>query len=107
MAKKAKAKKRGPGNATGSKAKKTGTRKTAVKRAATKKAKTKKAKTKKAPAKKSTTRGGPTLGPPYKCDTTDEPGVCLKFNLDPRTGRYDQPPGGTRVKCSDCKYFFD
>ena len=45
--------------------------------------------------------------PPYKCETADEPGVCLKFYLNPRTGQYNLPPGGERVKCSDCEYFFD
>ncbi len=45
--------------------------------------------------------------PPYKCQTTLEPGVCLRFNLDPATGQYNQPPGGIRVSCRDCQYFFD
>src|ERR1700731_4199738 len=48
--------------------------------------------------------GGP---PPYKCQTTLEPGVCLRFNRNPATGQYNLPPGGTRVNCSDCEYFFD
>jgi len=46
-------------------------------------------------------------GPPYKCQTTDEPGTCLRFNRNPRTGQYNLPPGGIRMKCADCEYFFD
>lgn len=45
--------------------------------------------------------------PPYKCETTDEPGVCLRFDRDPKTGRYNQPPEGIRMSCKDCEYFFD
>jgi hypothetical protein len=46
-------------------------------------------------------------GPPYKCETTLEPGVCLRFNRNPRTGQYNLPPAGERVNCTDCQYFFD
>jgi hypothetical protein len=46
-------------------------------------------------------------GPPYKCETTDEPGVCLRFNRNPRTGQYNLPRGGIRVQCTECEYFFD
>jgi hypothetical protein len=45
--------------------------------------------------------------PPYKCATTDVQGVCLKFYLNPQTKNYDQPPGGERVNCGACQYFFD
>jgi hypothetical protein len=45
--------------------------------------------------------------PPYKCQTTLEPGVCLRFNRNPATGQYNLPPGGIRVNCKDCEYFFD
>jgi hypothetical protein len=45
--------------------------------------------------------------PPYKCMTTLEPGVCLRFNLNPATGQYNQPAGGIQVNCTDCQYFFD
>jgi hypothetical protein len=44
--------------------------------------------------------------PPYKCERTLEPGICLKFYLEATTGQYNQPPGGERVPCSTCKYFF-
>jgi hypothetical protein len=45
-------------------------------------------------------------GPPYKCQTTLEPGVCLRFNRNPDTGQYNLPPGGIRVSCTECEYFF-
>ena len=45
-------------------------------------------------------------GPPYKCRTTLEPGWCLKFTKDLK-GRYNQPLGGTRVRCIECLYWFD
>jgi hypothetical protein len=45
--------------------------------------------------------------PPYKCQTTLESGVCLRFNRNPATGQYNLPPGGIRVSCTDCEYFFD
>jgi hypothetical protein len=70
----------------------------------------KKVKTKKAGAKKVAARPKPkpgAAGPPYKCETTDEPGVCLRFNLNPRTGQYNLPPGGIKMNCTDCEYFFD
>jgi hypothetical protein len=38
----------------------------------------------------------------YKCQTTLTPGECLMFTKDSK-GRYNQPPGGTRVNCSICK----
>ena len=75
-----------------------------VKKAKAQKANPKKAKTRKVAAKPKAT---PAVGPPYKCETTDEPGVCLKFNRNPRTGQYNLPREGTRVKCTDCEYFFD
>jgi len=43
---------------------------------------------------------------PYKCETTIENNVCLKFYWNPTEQRYNLPPGGERVACSDCKYFF-
>jgi len=64
-------------------------------------------KAKKAKAKKAAASAPGTGGPPYKCATTDEPGTCLRFNRNPRTGNYDLPPGGIKMKCSDCRYFFD
>jgi hypothetical protein len=45
--------------------------------------------------------------PPYKCRTTLEPGWCLRFDQNPRTGQYNLPPGGTRVRCTECDYWFD
>ena len=45
--------------------------------------------------------------PPYKCMTTPVQGVCLRFNLDPATGQYNQPPGGIRMNCTACQYFFN
>jgi len=45
--------------------------------------------------------------PPYKCERTLVPGVCLKFNRNPATGQYNLPPGGIRVDCSECEYFFE
>jgi hypothetical protein len=45
--------------------------------------------------------------PPYKCETTDEPGVCLRFNRNPATGQYNLPRGGIRMNCADCEYWFD
>jgi hypothetical protein len=45
--------------------------------------------------------------PPYKCATTEEQGVCLRFNRNPQTGQYDLPAGGIRVSCATCQYFFD
>ena len=64
---------------------------------------------KKAKARKAVVRAKKkaTDNPPYKCDTTGEPGVCLRFNRNPRTGQYNLPPRGIRVSCTDCKYFFD
>jgi hypothetical protein len=50
---------------------------------------------------------GTSAGPPYKCQTTLEPGVCLRFNRDPSTGQYNLPPEGIRVSCTDCQYWFD
>ena len=45
--------------------------------------------------------------PPYKCQRTIEDGVCLRFRLNQATGQYDLPPGGERVNCVDCAYFFE
>ena len=45
--------------------------------------------------------------PPYKCETTDKPGVCLRFNRNPQTGQYNLPAGGIRMQCTECQYFFD
>jgi hypothetical protein len=45
--------------------------------------------------------------PPYKCELTLVQGVCLRFNRDPVTGHYDSPPGGIRMRCADCQYFFE
>ena len=61
----------------------------------------------KKPAAKPKPKAKPANLPPYKCETTDEPGVCLRFNRDPKTGRYNQPPGGIRMRCEECEYFFD
>jgi len=58
-------------------------------------------------SKKAAIAGAKLKVPPYKCETTDEQGTCLKFYLNPRTGQYNLPPGGERVKCGDCEYFFD
>jgi hypothetical protein len=96
MAKKAKAKKT-------SKAKKAKTSSTTKKAKAKKASGAKKAKTKKA-APKAMLGAGP---PPYKCDTTGEPGTCLRFNRNPKTGQYNLPPEGIRVNCTECEYFFD
>jgi hypothetical protein len=85
------------------------TRKIKAKAAKTTKAGIGRAKTRKFKTKRKAVRSKamPTGGPPYKCQTTDEPGVCLRFNRNPRTGQYNLPPGGTRVTCTDCEYFFD
>jgi hypothetical protein len=45
--------------------------------------------------------------PPYKCETTDEPGICLRFNRNPRTGQYNLPPTGIRMRCVDCQFWMD
>jgi hypothetical protein len=52
------------------------------------------------------TAAGGGAPPPYKCRTTLEPGVCLRFNLNPATGQYNLPPGGVRMSCPTCQYFF-
>ena len=96
MAKKAKTRKAKGGKVVAKKAK--------AKKVKTGKAVVKKAKAKKVGAKLRAMRTG---HPPYKCQTTDEPGVCLRFNRNPRTGQYNLPPGGIRVKCTDCEFFFD
>jgi len=44
--------------------------------------------------------------PPYKCARTIETDVCLKFYRNPANGLYDLPPGGERVDCTECQYFF-
>jgi C1A family cysteine protease len=44
--------------------------------------------------------------PPYRCQPTAEDGVCLKFSLNTHNGLYDIPPGGERINCSECSYFF-
>ena len=49
----------------------------------------------------------PDPDPPYRCERTLEPGICLKFHRNPRNGLYDLPPGGERMNCTDCLYFFD
>jgi hypothetical protein len=46
-------------------------------------------------------------GPPYKCAKTIGPGICLKFYRNPENGLYDLPPGGERVNCEACLYFFE
>ena len=45
--------------------------------------------------------------PPYKCARTLEEGTCLKFYRNPANGLYDLPPGGERVDCTACLYFFE
>jgi hypothetical protein len=89
------------------KAAKTGKAKTRA--AKTTKARIGRAKTGKDKTKRTTVRSKamPADSPPYKCETTDEPGVCLRFNRNPRTGQYNLPPGGIRVQCTDCENFFD
>ena len=80
--------------------KKAGTKKkAAMKKKATAKSKRR--------AKIATVAGAGGQQPPYKCETTGQQGTCLKFYRNPRTGQYNLPPGGERVKCSDCEYFFD
>jgi hypothetical protein len=94
MAKKAKAKK--------SKSRKV---KKAVPKKAVRKAAAPKKKAKK--AKKVVVRAvaGMAAPPPYRCVHTPQDGVCLRFNLNPATGRYDLPPGGIRVSCDECQHF--
>jgi|ERR1700722_8554024 hypothetical protein len=95
-------------------AKKASTKKASAKKASAKKASTKKAGTKKSATKKAARKRAPSTRPeisvaeppPYKCATTDEPGVCLRFNRNP-TGQYNLPAGGIRMNCSDCQWFFD
>lgn len=72
---------------------------TAKKATGAKKAKTKKAATK--------PKAMLSAAPPYKCETTDEPGTCLRFNRNPKTGQYNLPREGIRVNCTDCEFFFD
>jgi hypothetical protein len=69
--------------------------------------KTSSAKKKKVAPKRLRTARAAAAAPPYKCATTLEPGVCLRFNRNPRTGQYNLPPGGIRVPCNTCEYFFD
>ena len=57
--------------------------------------------------KKAAKRSARKAPPPYKCETTGERGVCLRFNRNPRTGKYNLPPGGIRMRCSECEHFFD
>lgn len=45
--------------------------------------------------------------PPYKCARTPNPDVCLKFYWNEVEQRYNLPPGGERVNCGECGYFFD
>jgi hypothetical protein len=45
--------------------------------------------------------------PPYKCERTRLEGVCRKFHRNPANGLYDIPPGGERVNCAECLYFFE
>jgi hypothetical protein len=49
----------------------------------------------------------PDPNPSYRCERTAEPGICLKFYRNPRNGLYDLPPGGERVDCANCLYFFE
>jgi hypothetical protein len=44
--------------------------------------------------------------PDHRCQRTLEPGICLKFFFNPRSGEFDQPLGGERVPCSECQHFF-
>jgi hypothetical protein len=97
-----------------SSAKKTPAKKAAAKKASAKKALTKKAGTKKSSTKKAARKRAPSTRPeisaveppPYKCETTDETGVCLRFNRNPVTGQYNLPAGGIRMNCSECQWFF-
>jgi hypothetical protein len=93
MAKKAKAKA----------VKKAKAAKAAPKKAAAKKAKAKKAKVKKVKAKKAKKAAKKGFRPPYKCQKTLVPGVCLKFLYNANSGEYDL--GGDRVDCSSCEWF--
>jgi hypothetical protein len=45
--------------------------------------------------------------PPYKCGRTPDDRWCLKFYWNEAEQRYASPPGGVRVRCSECEYFFD
>lgn len=49
----------------------------------------------------------PNVDPPYRCERTFDPTTCLKFYRNPRNGLYDLPPGGERVNCTQCLYFFE
>jgi hypothetical protein len=53
-------------------------------------------------------RGGQNANthPPHKCARTQEQGVCLKFYPN-ANGHYVLPPGGERVNCTECLYFFE
>jgi hypothetical protein len=49
----------------------------------------------------------PYTNPPYKCGRTQEEDICLRFYRNPANGLYDLPPGGERVNCTECLYFFE
>ena len=49
----------------------------------------------------------PNVEPPYRCERTFDATRCLKFYRNPRNGLYDLPPGGERVNCIECLYFFE
>jgi hypothetical protein len=44
--------------------------------------------------------------PPYKCEPTAVDGVCLKYYWNPADQAYNLPPGGERLNCQECQYYF-
>jgi hypothetical protein len=105
MAKKAKTAK----GAKHRKAKKAAPKKAVVRKAAgAKKKAAKKAAKKKVRALRPAHAGALMAGmaaTPYRCVYTAQDDVCLRFEYNPATGRYDLPPGGVRVPCAQCEYF--
>jgi hypothetical protein len=101
-------------------AKKAVRKKTAPKKAVRKKTAPKKAVRKKAVPKRGVSpragvapraaaaAGGPPGGILYKCDPAGAPGSgqCLRFNWNPRTQNWDDPPAGIPMDCSACRWFF-
>jgi hypothetical protein len=85
-------------------AKKTASKKSAAKKAAPKKSPSRKGATKKSTARKLTPKAAP-FRPPYRCQTTPEDGVCLRFNWNEAEQAYNLPTGGIRVSCLECEYF--
>lgn len=91
----------------GRRAKMTGGRRVVAKKRKAKLSKKTAARPPRRRAKTADMADGTVQQPPYKCETTDQAGTCLKFYLNPRTKQYNLPPGGERVNCTECEYYFD